>query len=428
MTPSGKVRTRELIAWAFFDWATSPFGAVVVTFVVAAYVAKAVAQSELAGQAAWGWAMSASALTAAVLGVLLGAVADAGGPRKPWLLLCVIVQALGTAAIWLILPDPSYLLAALVLVGLANLGSELGNVFNNAILADLAPKDRIGRWSGFGWGLGYLGGLICLGLALVLFLQPEVPAFGLDKESMAQVRIVGPLVALWLLTFSLPLFLTVRDRPGPILPGKAVIAASLRNLRFTFNDVLGNRTFALFLLAAMLWADGLATLFALGGIYAAGTFGMSLAEVLRFGILLNVTAGIGAWTFAGIDDRFGAKPTIIAGLLGLILCGLGTLLAPDRLSFEIAGATLGLFVGPVQSATRSLMARLAPEERRAEMFGVLALTGRATAFLGPMLVAIATSLSGSQRIGMSPIILFWLLGLAVLWRLPLSGGSGAPRS
>ncbi|WP_027136087.1 MFS transporter [Geminicoccus roseus] len=427
MTPPGKTRTRELYAWALFDWATSPFAAIVVTFVVAAYVAKAVAGSEVEGQAAWGWAMSASSLAAAVLGVFLGAITDAGGPRKPWLLACVLLQAGGTALIWYVLPEPNMLLFALVVVGLANLGSELGNVFNNAILADLAPRERIGRWSGFGWGLGYAGGLLCLVLALVLFLQPEVPAFGLDKDSMEHVRIVGPLVALWLLTFSLPLFLMVRDRPGAAVPDRAVIGAGIRNLRISFREVLQDRKLALFLLAAMLWADGLATLFALGGIYAAGTFGMTLTEVLRFGILLNLTAGIGAWLFARADDRFGAKPTIMAGLGGLILFGLGALLAPNQLGFEIAGATLGLFVGPVQSATRSMMARLAHPERRAELFGILALTGRATAFLGPMLVAILTTATGSQRIGMTPILLFWIAGMALLAFVPVSAGSGARR-
>ena len=428
MTVAAKRRTRELFAWALFDWATSPFAAIVVTFVVATYVAKAVAASEVAGQAAWGWAMSASALMAAVLGVLLGAITDAGGPRKPWLLGCVVLQATGTALIWFVLPDPSLLLFALVVVALANLGSELGNVFNNAILADLAPPERIGRWSGFGWGLGYVGGLTCLSIALVLFIQPDVPAFGLDKTSMAQVRIVGPLVALWLVVFSLPLFLGVRDRPGPVLPDFAVVQASIRNLRVTFQDVVRDRRLALFLVAAMLWADGLATLFSLGGIYAAGTFGMSLTDVLRFGILLNVTAGIGAWTFARVDDRLGAERTIMLGLVGLIVCGLATLLAPSALWFTVAGAVLGLFVGPVQSATRSMMARLAPPDRRAELFGVLALTGRATAFLGPMLVAILTTVSDSQRIGMTPILLFWVVGLLLLTRLPLSAGSGARRS
>ena len=428
MAAISKCRRRELFAWALFDWATSPFAAIVVTFVIATYVAKAVATSEVEGQAAWGWSMSISALAAAVLGVVLGAVTDAGGPRKPWLFGCVAFQAGGTAAIWFILPDPSSLLFALTVVALANLGSELGNVFNNAILADLAPSDQIGRWSGFGWGLGYLGGLVCLGLALVLFIQPEVPAFGLDKASMANVRIVGPLVAAWLLVFSTPLFVMVRDRAGPALPSRRVIGQSLRQLRSTFTDLLRDRTLLMFLAAAMLWADGLGTLFSLGGIYAAGTFDMSLTDVLRFGILLNLTAGTGAWLFARIDDRVGAKPTIMVGLAGLITCGLGTLLAQNELWFTMAGAVLGLFVGPVQSATRSMMARLAPEDRRAEMFGILALTGRATAFFGPLLVAVVTTISGSQRIGMTPILLFWSLGLALLVWVPLNGGSAGRQS
>ena len=421
-------RRRELYAWAVFDWATSPFAALIVTFVIATYFAKAVAPSAVEGQALWGWAMSVSVLASAVIGTLLGAIADAGGPRKPWLLLTVLIQAAGTAAIWWVHPSTASIMLALVTVGIANFGSELGNIFYNAILGDIAPRDRIGSWSGFGWGLGYVGGLICLTLALVLFLQPEIPAFGLDKATAANVRIIGPLVALWLLVFSLPIFLIVQDRPGPIVPDRRIVREGMRRLRGSLKDLFRDRQLGLFMLAAMLWADGLTTIFAIGGIIAAGVFRMELNEILMFGILMNITSGIGAWFFARSDDRRGSKATLLVCLAGLILAGTFVTIAPDKLWFSIAGGVLGLFIGPVQSATRTALIRIAPADRRAELFGILALTGRATSFLGPMLVAIVTTASGSQRIGMTPILALWAAGALVLLFVPLSGGSGARRS
>jgi UMF1 family MFS transporter len=278
------------------------------------------------------------------------------------------------------------------------------------MLPELVDKDHMGRLSGWGWGLGYIGGLTCLVVALFAFVQAPVPLFGLDKESAEQIRIVGPMVALWLAVFSIPIMLFTPDTKSSGVPMAAAVRQGLGQLHGTFVNLWHHRQTALYLAARMIFTDGLNTLFAFGGIFAAGTFGMPMAEVIKFGILLNVTAGIGALGFAWVDDWIGAKPTILIALVGLIITGAVAISVEDVTWFWIAGAFLGIFVGPAQAASRSLMGRIAPVEMRAEMFGLYALSGKATAFLGPFVLATVTYWTGSQRWGMATILAFFAVG------------------
>jgi UMF1 family MFS transporter len=300
----------------------------------------------------------------------------------------------------------------------------MSSVFYNAMLPDLAPEDRLGRLSGWSWGLGYAGGLACLVLALLAFVQAEPPLLGLSTESAEHVRITGPLVGIWLLVFSLPLFFWTPDRQSMGLPAAVAVRRGLVQLRATLFHLGRYREIARFLIARMIYTDGLNTLFAFGGIYAAGTFGMSLAEVIQFGILLNVTAGVGALGFAWIDDWIGAKRTVLIALVGLTACGTAAVVAGSATAFWIAGGLLGIFVGPTQAASRSMMARMAPPDLRTEMFGLYALTGKITAYIGPFVLGTVTFWSGSQRLGMATIIVFFAIGGALL--LPLQEPDRGP--
>ncbi len=212
-------------------------------------------------------------------------------------------------------PTPAWLGFGLACVVIANTGFEFGAVFNNAMLPDIVEPECLGSLSGWAWALGYSGGLAALGLALVAFIRPEQPPLGLDRNLVEHVRIVGPLAALWLALFSLPLFFFTPDRPSSGAGIGQAVRCGLRELRESFAELGNNRSLAMFLLAHMIYADGL---FALGGVYAAGVFGFSLGEVVTFGIVLNMAAGVGAFAFAWLDDRIGSKPTIIAALTGLI--------------------------------------------------------------------------------------------------------------
>ena len=414
--PEGTPR-RAVAAWCLYDWANSAFPTVIVTFVFAAYFTQGIAVDEVTGTAQWGWAMSLSALAVAVAGPVLGAIADHGGRRKPWLALFTVIAVLGAGALWWGRPSADAVVLTLVIVGIANFAFEMGMVFYNAMLPDLVPRHRLGRVSGWGWGVGYVGGLACLGAALVLLVQAETPILGLDKEAAEHLRATGPMVAVWFCVFAVPLFLWTPDRGGglPLVAavgaGLATLAATLRNLR-RYRDVLW------FLVARMVYTDGLATLFAFGGIYAAGTFGMDFEELILLGIAMNVTAGLGAFAFGWIDDRVGPKPTILFSVGCLALLGVALLVVPDRFWFWVFALPLGIFVGPAQSASRSMMARLAPADMRTEFFGLYAFSGKATAFLGPAVLGAVTAAAGSQRWGMATIIVFLVAGMALLAKVP----------
>ncbi len=404
-------------SWALYDWANSAFSAVIITFVYATYFTKAIATDEVAGTAEWGWAMSASGIAVAVVSPVLGAIADAGGRRKPWLLVWTLIAVLGCGLLWYGRPSPEVALMILAIAALTNLAFEIAGVFYNAMLPEIVSREYLGRLSGWAWGLGYAGGLACLILVLYGFIQAEPAPFGLDQSKAEDVRIAGPLVGLWLAVFSLPLFLFTPDRRSSGLPAAAAVRQGLAQLRRTFANLRSYRAIGRFLLARMIYTDGLNTLFAFGGIYAAGTFGMAIAEVIQFGILLNVTAGLGALAFAWVDDWLGAKRTILIGLVGLFACGTAAVLATSALGFWIAGGLLGIFVGPTQAASRSLMARLAPAEVRTEMFGLYALTGKITAYIGPFLLGTVTFWTGSQRLGIATILGFFVIGGVLLWPL-----------
>ena len=405
---------RGVLAWSLFDWANSPTPTVVITFIFAPYFGRAVVGDETRGLELWSWGMGVSALAIALVAPITGAVADAGGPRKPWIagFVCLMVPA--TAALWFVAPDPAWIWPMLVLVGLVNIGFENATVFYNAMLPDLAPASRLGRVSGWAWGLGYGGGIACLALALFVFVMPERAPFGLDAVEAGGVRFTAVVAAAWFVVFGWPLFVFTPDRPSTGLGLAAAMRQGFRRLVETGRELARHRQIARFLVARLLYIDGLNTLFALGGIYAASAFGMDESRILIFAICLNVTAGLGAAGFAWLDDLVGAKMTLVASIACLTVLGAAVLAIESELWFWILGMALGVFIGPVQSASRTLMARMSPPEMTGEMFGFFALSGKVTAFAGPLLVGTVTAVSGSERLGMAVIVVLLAAGLAVL--------------
>jgi MFS transporter, UMF1 family len=403
-----------VFSWCLYDWANSAFSSVITTFVFATYFTEAVAESSTIGTAQWGRTLGLCGLLIAILSPVFGAVGDRGGRRKPWLAVFTLLCIVGTSLLWFIGPSPSNARGALVLFSVATLGFEFATVFYNAMLPDLVSEDYLGRVSGWGWGLGYVGGLVCLVIALLVFVQAEPPPFGLDRQSSEHIRATSLLVGAWYALFSLPVFLWTADRPSKGLTLRAAVVEGLRTLLGTLGNVRRDGSVVRFLVAHMIYADGLVTLFAFGGIYAAGTFGMDFSEVIWFGIALNVTAGIGSALFAWVDDKAGSKPTIVIALACLIGLGAVGVLAESKQAFWVFGMAVGVFVGPAQAASRSLMARLAPKDLQAEMFGLFALSGKATTFLGPLVLGMVTETFQSQRAGMASILGFFLVGLLLL--------------
>jgi UMF1 family MFS transporter len=387
---------------------------VVATFVWSTYFATAILHAPEEGAAEWGAALSAAGFVVAVLGPVLGAVADRAGRRKPWIAAFAFLCVSTTAFLWFSVPVPEAAEQTLVLVALGSVAYEFGLVFYNAMLRDLAPPALLGRVSGWGWGLGYVGGLLCLTLALFGLIRNPAPPFGLDRSVAEPVRATAILVAAWIGLFALPLFALVPDRKARAITMGRAVREGLASLLATLRRLPAQPHLLRYLLARMIYGDGLNTLFIFGGIYAAGSIGFSLEEVVLFGIAINATAGAGALLFAWIDDWLGSKPTIVIALVALVALGTAILLIHSKPWFWALGLALGVFVGPAQAASRSLMARLAPQGLEAEMFGLYALTGKVTAFLGPACYGLATAHFASQRAGMATVVGFLVVGLLLL--------------
>ncbi len=445
-TSGRRVSRRAIAAWLTFDWAAQPHFTLVTTFVFAPYFASRLAATPAEGQALWGYATGFAGLLIAMLSPVLGAIADAAGARKPWIEVFSILLVTGGASLWFAAPGSGTGIAiALVGFAVATLAAEFATVFTNAMMPELVEEESLGRLSGTGWAVGYAGGLVSLvlvlgflvanpGTGLTLFAAP--PLFGLDPATFEGDRASGPFAALWYAVFVLPLFLFVPDRPKRARLGEAVRAGT-RKLVATLSSAGAHRNVVRFLLAHMIYADGLVALFAFGGIYAAGTFGWTSFELGLFGILLTVTGTFGALTGGWLEDRCSAKTIVGWALALLILASIGILSVdaghigfvidvapamPDDGLFASAGervylalgAVIGALAGPLQASSRSLMARIAPLGRATEFFGLYALSGKVTSFMGPLAVAAVTALSQSQRLGIAVLVVFFALGGVLL--------------
>jgi UMF1 family MFS transporter len=420
---------KTIWSWGFFDWANSAFTTLIVTFVYATYFTGAFAPTKEVGTQWWGWAVSGSAILIALLSPVLGAAADRAGARKLFLGWSVVLCAAGTVALAFVTPSGGRSAAiALTIFALANVAFEVGMVFYNSFLPEIASQEKIGRVSGYGWGLGYVGGLLCMAVALVGFVGfPGVDALlGITKEGAWHVRSTNFLVAGWFLLFALPFFRNIPEsRRGPVTLD---VMGSFRELRNTYGHILRYPQTFRFLLARLVFNDGLVTIFAFGAIYASGTFGMNETDVLLFGITLNVASGLGAFAFGFVDDRVGGKQTIMMTLLLLSMAAMVAVWAPTVTWFWAAGIMIGLFVGPNQSASRSLMGRFVPEKHQAEFFGFFAFSGKATAFMGPLLLGWATATFASQRAGVGTVLVFFAIGGVLLARVDEPAGIAAARA
>lgn len=418
---------RAIVGWALYDFANSAYTTLIVTFIYSSFFINYLVldpvtgtPDAIAGTGLWGRAGSIGAITVALLSPFLGALADRSGKRKRFLLFTTVLTVLGASLLWL--PTPGHAMLALTIFVLSNIAYELCSVLYNSYLPDVAPPDRIGRISGYGWSLGYLGGLSAMAIALFVFVQPEPPLFGLDGDTFEHVRITGPLVAVWFAVFSIPFFLWVRDVRPPVKDDEPLLAGTVRRLGSTFRDLRRYRQIVRLLVARLVYNDGLTAIFAFGGPYAMATFGFSLTEVLYFGVLLNVTAGLGAFTMGFLDDRIGGRRTVLITLVGLTLTTAAAAAVQTKAGLWVVGFAIGLFVGPNQAASRSLLGRFVPHEKEAEFFGFFAFSGKAIGFLGFLLFGTATELFGTQRAGVITIVLFFVVGGLLLLRVDEADG------
>lgn len=407
---------RAVFAWAMFDFGNSAFSGLVLTFIFSTYFTQAIAPDKIIGTALWSRALAVSGLTVAFLSPFVGALADRGGFRKRFLFVLTVIAVAATASLYTVLPGQ--VMKGLVLFVVANIGMEMGMVFYNSFLPDIAPPDKIGRISGYGWSFGYVGGLLAMSIALLGFVQPESPWFGLSKETGENIRATNLLVACWFGLFSMPLFLWVKEkRANESVKIKGLFPATARQLILTFREVRNYRQIVRLLVARIFYNDAILTIFSFGGIYAAGVFGFSMNEIMLFGIVLNITAGIGAFAFGFLDDVIGGKNTIQITNIAFVAAVLVAVFAPTKFWFWVAGIMIGLFAGPNQAASRSLMGRFVPPDRESEFFGFYAFSGKATAFMGPLLLGLLTQVFDSQRVGISIVIVLFAIGAFILRKL-----------
>ncbi len=412
-----KPNRKTIWSWALYDFANSSFTTLTVTFIYATYFTLGIAENETEGTRQWSTAIAITALVVAVLSPYLGALADRGGLRKRFLATSTIICVAGS--VLLFFPQEGQVGFALAVFVITNIAFEMGNVFYNAYLPDIAPAEQIGRISGYGWGLGYIGGLLCLVAALFGFVQTDTPILGFGTDNGENIRATSLLVAAWFALFSLPIFFWVKNKnPQPLPKAKTLIRQANQQLVSTFLEISHRyRQVLRFLVARLVYNDGLITVFAFGGIYASTTFGFTTEKVIVFGIALNIAAGLGALAFGYIDDKLGGRTTIILSLVGLIGFALIAVLARMEIWFWVAGLGAGLLAGPNQSASRSLLGRFTPEGKRNEFYGFFALSGKFTAFLGPLLLGLVVQATSSQRLGMATVIFFFAAGLILLLRV-----------
>ncbi|WP_236796612.1 MFS transporter [Amycolatopsis sp. GM8] len=425
MTTAEKAPSRRrVISWAFWDWGSSAFNAIILTFVFTVYLTKAVAPDPDSGSADLGVGLTIAGVAIALLAPVTGQRSDAGGRRKLWLGVHTVIVVLSMVGLFFVRDSPSYLLLGIVLISVGSVFVEFAGVNYNAMLVQVSTRQNVGRISGFGWSMGYFGGLIALTIVLFAFVQPDIGLFGVTSQGGLNIRVVALFSAVWFALFALPLFLFVPEAPASGEPVRrnffasyVVLAKRLAHMWRTERHTLW------FLIASALYRDGLAAIFTFGGVVAAGTFGFSASEVVIFAIAANLTAGLGALLGGRLDDRIGPKTVIVASLAALVVLGIALSVLPGKATFWVCGLALAAFVGPAQSASRTFLARIVAPEREGEAFGLYATTGRAVSFLGPLMFSGFIGLFGTQRAGMAGIVVVLIAGLAAV--LPVRAPKGA---
>lgn len=383
---AGRLSKRKIVSWAFWDWGTQPFPTIVTTFVFAVYITNGAFGSENQTSISLAVATTVSGVMIALLAPVLGQNSDRSGHMVRNLRYLTWGLAVVTAALFFVKPNPMFLWLGLGLMGVGAVISEIANVNYNALLDEVSSDKSVGRISGLGWGLGYLGGIVSLLMVYMLFVKPKVGLFGVTSENAINIRTAMVVCAVWMLIFTLPTFIVLKDKPNPDRPGRTSFFKSYVLLFRSVKDLWHtNRQILFFLIASALFRDGLAGVFAFGGVIAKQSFGLSDDEVIMFGVAANVVAGAITVLFGYLDDWLGPKKVIIISLVSLITLGTAIFFCHEggKSVFWVLGLGMCAFVGPAQSASRGFLTRITPKEKIGEMFGLYATTGRAVSFLAP---------------------------------------------
>lgn len=438
---------KRIWGWYFFDWASQPYNTLLLTFIFAPYIKEVIGDGAKA-QSLWGLTVGIGGILIAMFSPILGAIADTSGQRMRFIWLFSGMYVVGSAGLWLAAPDAMNLGLVLPLFVIGLVGMEFATTFTNAMLPDLAPREKIGRMSGNGWAFGYVGGLLALAIMLVLLADNATtgktfvgldPILGLDASQREGTRAVGPLTAIWYIVFMIPFFLFVRDPKGADVSAGAVRHA-LSDLARTVKQLPQHKGLFAYLTSSMIYRDGLNGMYAFGGVYAAGVLGWGVQDTGVFGLIAIISGALFAWLGGMADEWRGPRPVIIASILALLVAAIMCVLVtptyvlgfavpegsklPD-MTFYLIGAIIGAAGGTLQASSRTMLVHQANPERMTEAFGLYALAGKATSFIAPFSIGLVTHLSGSQQIGVTPLIVLFVTGLFLLRFVPKNGDNTA---
>ena len=440
--PDRVIPRKQVVSWAMWDWATQPFNSVLLTFVFAPLYllsgsflpADVAAQNAddtlvcnggadaataycggLADLTEWyGWATFAAGILILLLAPVLGQRADVAGNKKRWVVGATLVLALLQFALFFVYADPKFFWFGAGVIAVGAVTAEIAGVNYNAMLVEVSTPRTVGRVSGLGWGLGYIGGILALVVVVVL---NQFEWFGLDVSGGLAYRLIAVGCAVWTIVFAIPFVLNVPEAKARADREKVGFFASYGRL---FKDIAAlfrsHRPTFWFLIASAVYRDGLAGVFAFGGVLAAVAFGFSATEVILFGIALNLVAGVSTIVAGRLDDRFGARAVIVTSLTILIVSCLFVFFFREqgKTIFWIGGIVLSAAVGPAQASSRSLLARVTPPGMQGEIFGLYATTGRVMSFLSPLLWASFILWFGATYWGIIGITIVLALGLFLL--------------
>ena len=444
------------LGWALYQLAASPYFVIVNIFVFNAYFQKHVVGDNVEGQVVWGYTQALAGVMIPILAPILGALADAYGPRKPGLIWFSVAAIPAMIALWFVTPGAVALGFAAIVI--AAITMECASLYHNAMLTSVASERNVGFVSGLAYSFDYIGSVSVFLLWLTL---PALGILTLFDGPFAHERLAGPLAVLWLLVFSIPLVLFTPDVPRTGLSIAGAIRKGLSQLRYTISRVSHYKNLASYLVIRAIYADGMSAVFSFLAGYLSGIFGW---ETMKIGLyaLIVLTVPIFTSFLAGwIDDKIGSKRAIQISLTIFTLAVLGSISTtpneylfffpvtdalrnqqlplvgpffslfgftqfPEQISlaFSVVG---GAFVGPVLASSRTMVARLSPPSMISEVYGLYTLTGKATAFLAPFLIAVVTSATQNQRVGFAVILVFLVVGLVGLWLVKEERAEAAPR-
>jgi len=405
---------KTILAWSMYDFANQPFTTLIITFIYSAFFVKYIAPNGdgFDGTVLWSKGITISAIIVAILAPIMGAMADNGGYRKLFFIISTWICIIGSIILYF--PLEGDVLFALTIFVIANVGFEMGCVFCNSYLPDISQDKNIGRISGYGWSAGFLGGLIAFFIAYVFFVAPETPFFGVTKENGQNIRAVNIMVAIWFAIFSLPTFLVLKGKIKKNITLKRSFLSSFKQIQVTFKEITKYKEITKFLVARLIYNDALITVIIFGGIFAQEELGFNFNQIIILGIILNIFAGLGALSLGFLEDVIGSKKSILISLVGLISACILVASSSNNVVFWVAAVLIGLFLGTNQSASRSLMARFTPSNKKNEFFGFFAFSGKATAFIGPLLFGIATEIFETHRAGIVVVLILFFIGTIAL--------------